>query len=423
MSLAPPLRAVVIDNGTGYTKAGYSGNTTPDYVFPTAIAAADEGASDIAAGGREGIRDLDFSVGHDALANTRLSTTYPIRHGVVENWTAMERLWQRCFFDYLRCDPEEHHVVLTEPPLNPPENREYAAEIMFETFNVPGLYIGVQAVLALAAAFTQVAPGERTLTGTVIDSGDGVTHVIPVAEGYVIGGAIKHIPLAGRDITAFVQQSLRERGEPVPPQDSLDVARRIKEGHCYVGQDIVREFQRFDANPGKHFAKASFTNPRTRSSYSVDVGYEQFLAPELFFNPEIYSPDFTKPLPEVVDEAILQSPIDTRRGLYGRVVLSGGSTMFRNFHKRLQQDLKERVDRRLAANVARLGARHQTSAAPQEMKVKVISHEFQRYAVWFGGSMAAYQDGFRRHVITKARYQEEGPRCARSSSTFNFTSG
>ena len=66
----------------------------------------------------------------------------------------MERLWQRCMFEYLRCEPEEHFVLLTEPPLNPPENREYTAEIMFETFNVPGLYIAVQAVLALAASWT-----------------------------------------------------------------------------------------------------------------------------------------------------------------------------------------------------------------------------------------------------------------------------
>ena len=119
----------------------------------------------------------------------------------------MERIWQRCFFEYLRCDPEEHYVVLTEPPLNPPENREYSAEIMFETFNVPGLYIGVQAVLALAAGLSQMSAADRTLTGTVVDAGDGVTNVIPIADGYVIGGAIKQIPLAGRDITAFVQRS------------------------------------------------------------------------------------------------------------------------------------------------------------------------------------------------------------------------
>ena len=63
----------------------------------------------------------------------------------------------------------------TEPPLNPPENRENTAEIMFESFNVQGLYIAVQAVLALAASWTSSKVNERTLTGVVIDSGDGVT--------------------------------------------------------------------------------------------------------------------------------------------------------------------------------------------------------------------------------------------------------
>jgi actin-related protein 3 len=146
----------------------------------------------------------------------------------------------------MRCDPEDHFVLLTEPPLNSPENREYTAEVMFETFNVPGMYIAVQAILALAASWTRKAAEDRTLTGTVIDSGDGVTHVIPVADGYVIGGAIKHIPLAGRDITAFVQRQLRERGEPVPPEDSLEVAKKIKEEFCYVGQDMVKEFTKYD---------------------------------------------------------------------------------------------------------------------------------------------------------------------------------
>ena len=105
---------------------------------------------------------------------------------------------------------------------------------MFETFNVPGLHIGVQAVLALTAALAGTSSADRSLSGTVIDSGDGGTHIIPVSEGYVIGGAIRHIPLAGKDITAFVQRALRERGEPVPPEDSMEVARRIKEEHWCV---------------------------------------------------------------------------------------------------------------------------------------------------------------------------------------------
>jgi actin-related protein 3 len=313
----------------------------------------------------------------------------------------------------------------TEPPLNPPENREYTAEVMFETFNVPGLHIGVQAVLALASSLVGVPAAARTLTGTVVDSGDGATHVIPVSDGYVIGSAIRHVPLAGRDITAFIQRSLRERGEPVPPEESLDVARRIKETCCYVGQDLVKEFSRFDANPGKHFQRLGFTaRGGARGAYSVDVGYEQFLGPELFFNPELYSPDFTKPLSEVVDEAILQAPIDSRRALYGNIVLSGGSTMFKNLHKRLQMDLKERVEQRFAVMRARESARLKGAplAAPAEMKIKVHSTDYQRFAVWLGGSMMAAEDGFRKHVITKEMYSEEGPRCARSSTSFKFTS-
>ena len=66
----------------------------------------------------------------------------------------MERFWQQCIYNYLRCDPEDHYFLLTESPLTPPESREYTGEIMFETFNVPGLYIAVQPVLALAAGYT-----------------------------------------------------------------------------------------------------------------------------------------------------------------------------------------------------------------------------------------------------------------------------
>src|SRR3954468_9963368 len=105
---------------------------------------------------------------------------------------------------------------------------------MFESFNCAGLYIAVQAVLALAASWTSSKVTDRTLTGTVIDSGDGVTHVIPVVEGYVIGSCIKHIPLAGSDITKFVLQQLRDRGENMPPEDAMIIARKVKEMYCYV---------------------------------------------------------------------------------------------------------------------------------------------------------------------------------------------
>ena len=403
-------------------------------MFPTAIATPASGGSKGGAGrpavpskpgglsnsslaSKRGIEDLDFYIGDEAYANAK---TYqvdgPIRHGIVENWDHMERFWEQCIFKYLRAEPEENYFLLTEPPLNPPENRESTAEIMFESFNIKGLYIAVQAVLALAASWTSNKVTDRTLTGTVVDSGDGVTHVIPVAEGYVIGSAIKHIPLAGRDITYFVQQLLRQRGESanIPAEDSRRVAEKIKEDYSYVCQDMVREFRRFDEDPYKYFERYEGEHAASGRRYAVDVGYERFLAPEIFFNPEIASSDYLTPLPEVVDSVIQQSPIDVRRGLYKNIVLSGGSTMFQHFGQRLRKDLNAIVSDRLAASEVASGNLAHSSG----LDVNVISHRMQRYAVWYGGSLLGSLPDFHSFCYDKKDYEEHGPSIVRKFSVF-----
>ncbi|VDQ05634.1 unnamed protein product [Trichobilharzia regenti] len=157
---------------------------------------------------------------------------------------------------------------------------------MFETFNVPGLYIGVQAVLALAASWYSNRAG-RLLTGTVIDSGDGVTHVIPVVDGYVIGSCIKHIPIAGRDITSFIQHLLRERESHIPPELSMEVAKQIKERYSYVCPDLPKEFSKYDSEPDKWIKPHVVSKSAKYPAFSVDVGYERFLGPEIFFHPEV----------------------------------------------------------------------------------------------------------------------------------------
>ena len=148
------------------------------------------------------------------------------------------------------------------------------------------------------------------------------------------------------------------------------------------------------------------------------MAYERFLGPEIFFNPEIFSSDFLTPLPDVVDESIVKCPIDTRRGLYKNIVLSGGSTMFKDFGRRLQRDVKKRVDARLDANVKRLGSLGK-QAAPQKIDVSVISHQMQRFAVWFGGSMLSSTGEFFRVCHTRQQYEEEGPRVARHNAVFS----
>jgi len=413
------LPAVVIDNGTGYTKMGYAGNCEPQYIIPTMIALQEGKGAQKTAVQKKGVEDLDFFIGDEAAASKNYDIFYPVRHGQIENWTHMEYFWEHCIFKYLRCEPEDHYFLLTEPPLNAPENREYTAEIMFETFNVPGLYIAVQAVLALAASWTSKNVKERTLTGTVIDSGDGVTHVIPVAEGYVIGSSIKHIPLAGRDITAFVQQLMRERGEPIPPSESMEIAKRVKETYSYVCPDIVKEFAKYDKEPEKWIRPFESLNQVTKKPYTCDVGYERFLGPEIFFNPEIFSSDFLTPLPKVTDDTIQTCPIDCRRGLYKNIVLSGGSTMFKDFGKRLARDIKRFVDYRIKRSEELSGGR--IKAVPLE--VNVISHHMQRYAVWFGGSMLASTPEFYNVCHTKKAYDEVGPSICRHNPVFGAING
>jgi actin-related protein 3 len=406
------LPAIVIDNGTGYSKLGYAGNGEPQFIIPSTIAIKENMKVGDQASRRltRGIEDLDFFIGDEALDATGYSVKYPIRHGIVEDWDLMERYWEQCIFKYLRAEPEDHYFLLTEPPLNTPENREYTAEIMFESFNVPGLYIAVQAVLALAASWTSRPVGERTLTGIVIDSGDGVTHCIPVAEGYVIGSCIKHIPIAGRNITYFIQSLLREREPNIPPEQSLETAKAIKERFCYICPDLAKEFEKYDKNSAKWIKHYIGTNNITKQPFEVDVGFERFLGPEIFFNPEMANSEFLAPLSEIVDDCIQNSPIDVRRPLYKNIVLSGGSTMFKDFDRRLQRDIQRLVNARLKTSYSLSQGRLE----PKPIDVQVLSHHMQRYAVWFGGSMlASTSEFYSTYCHTKAQYDEWGPSICR----------
>uniref|UniRef100_A0A452HYA2 Actin related protein 3B n=1 Tax=Gopherus agassizii TaxID=38772 RepID=A0A452HYA2_9SAUR len=198
----------------------------PQFIIPSCIAIRESAKVGDQAQRRvlKGVDDLDFFIGDEAIDKPTYATKWPIRHGFVEDWDLMDRFMKQVIFKYLRAEPEDHYFLMTEPPLNTPENREYLAEIMFESFNVPGLYIAVQAVLALAASWISRQVGERTLTGIVIDSGDGVTHVIPV--NVVLSGGSTMFSDFGcrlqRDLKRVVNARLKlseERsGGPIKPE-------------------------------------------------------------------------------------------------------------------------------------------------------------------------------------------------------------
>jgi actin-related protein 3 len=175
---------------------GYSGNDWPTYTIPSAIA---DLAVTTKIHNRSTYDQVNYFIGDLAYQNSGSHVMANLlESGEIQNFQHMEKYWNRCFFDYLRCEPQEHNVVLTEPPMNSPENRETIAEIMFETFNVKGLHISVQACLALYGNWYDERQAGTShllgLSGCVVDSGDGVTHIIPVVNFLRLIGARLRVP-------------------------------------------------------------------------------------------------------------------------------------------------------------------------------------------------------------------------------------
>jgi len=356
---------VVIDNGSGMIKAGFSGDDWPKATFPTIIGMPRNRFT--------GAALEDVYVGDAAQAKRELlNLKWPMEDGLVTDWDAMEKVWYHVLMVELKAVPDQHGVVTTEPSVTSKKYREKMTEVMMESFNLQGYHVVTDAVMTMYAS--------SKTDGLAVTAGHDSTYVLPVSCGFAMKPLARRFHTSGRHLTDFMKKLLNERGHNLTTYEDEQIAKAIKEKYCFIAEDFQEELEKSgDANMEKY---------ELPDGKVIDFSSERFRCPEALFQPELLGKD-DPGLHHFIYNTVMREGIDEKEKYFSNIVLAGGCTMFSGIKERLQKELN--------------------ALAKPEIAVDVTAAEHRKFLPFLGASIYSSLPNFKNMWITRKDYQDEGP--------------
>lgn len=371
-------KAIVIDSGSGFIKAGLASDECPSAFLPNLYTARDAGMGEVSHVVGSAVNQAE---------NKDLKQIRPIRRGKLEDIDAMERIWQYTYLNQLRLDSTEHPLLTNCYPDENKLDKENTAMVFFETFAVPGYYCMNSGLLALY--------GSGKTTGLVIESGSDVTTVTPVHEGVMVPYAHCLEPIGGSDVDTLLLELLNETQPEVARTLSLSSSSFLKEQLNSISLDFQLEESRYRSSATK-------SNPvKLPDGTAIDCGLEALLAAESVMNPSEVAkvlsrnPSASSRMSSITGlsglalESLFKVEAHLRKDFWSNIVLAGGNTLFKGLAHRLSNDL--------------------LSAAPPTAKVRIYSTQERQFLSWIGGGILTSISSFQSVWMTQAEYQEFGP--------------
>ncbi|KAG4098323.1 Actin/actin-like protein [Neocallimastix lanati (nom. inval.)] len=429
------ISAIVIDVGSSLSKAGWSGEDSPEVIIPSYVGTVTEEENNM--GGVENGVDTTLINGNPGnsinSSNKKKTKKYigdsqincwrenmelknPLKNGLIEDWDTLEDLWDYIFSEGLMIDPSEHPLFISECSWNTRNIREKLTELAFEKYQVQAFYVAKNAVLS---AFSS-----GRSTGLILDSGGGTTSAVPVVDGYVLKKGIIKQNFGGDflseqavaliesiyniKITPRYKIKKKNAVDAGQPADFIenDCPNTTPSFHQYAINQVMHEFKETICQVSENPFREGILNSRPLKCYEFPNGYnnsfgiERFKIPEIMIQPREFiiqtpntkSIDTTNLLGihELIYRSISLCDMDMRPNLFSNIVLTGGNTLFNGLMDRLNNELSI-----LAPGVKiRIHASGNTSE--------------RRFGVWNGSSILSSLGTFHQLWISKKEYEEIG---------------